>query len=206
MTTQRASFINHGTTPPIGYTYEIEHEGATFRFQAPMRLGLLNKIRLWYQEKQLPWPGENEIMARVEDYICQRLPPGFCKGGPKTPLVPLLSVPRIRDATHAFTYKALRHPDTLMVSQDEADRRAKTCANCPAHTHGICVTCAGNDFQDTLLSLKRAGRTTAYDSVLDICTICGCLVRARVHISKALLDLTPAHDFPANCWIHTTTE
>jgi len=203
MSEARARFINPGTTPSIGWVYTILHEGVKYPFQAPMKTGLLLQLRKWYRDKQLDWPGDAEMVARIENYICQRLPKGFCKGGRDTGLK-ILSSKKIRDATRGFAYKALRYPDKYLVPLDEATRRAQVCANCRHNLHGICTSCAGNEFMDLFSMYERAGRTTPYDSVLDTCESCGCLIKTKVHISMELLSLTTKHHYPENCWLHGT--
>lgn len=203
MSSERAKFINSGTTPPIGWVYAVVHEGVRYPFQSPMKHGLMKQLRSWYSAKQLDWPGDTEMVARVEAYICQRLPKGFCTGGKDTG-IKILSVKGIRDSTRGFAYKALRHPDKYLVSMDEASRRAQVCANCKSNLHGICTSCAGNEFMDLFAMYERAGRTTPYDSVLDTCESCGCLIKTKVHISMDLLALTRKHHYPENCWLHGT--
>ena len=203
MTEGRPEFINHGTTPPCGWIYSISHEGARYAFQSSMRSGLLGKLKAWYSAKALPWPGDDEMVARIEAFICRRLPKGFCKGGYGT-AAKIFSAKGIRDATRGFAYKALRHPDQYLVSMAEAERRAKVCASCKGNLHGICTSCAGNEFMDLFAMYERAGRTTPYDSVLDTCEACGCLIKTKVHISMELLALTKKHRYPKNCWLSGT--
>lgn len=200
---ERARFIYRGTTPAIGWIYEIEHEGETFKFQAAMYAELVRQLRAWHLAKKVEWPGDAEMLARVEHYICMRSPKGFCKGGEGYVPARILSSKGIRDATRGFAYKAIRNPD-LLVPMDEAERRAKTCANCKMNLHGICTSCAGNEFMDIFAMYERAGRTTPYDSVLDTCDACSCLLKVKVHISIDLLALTPKYRYPDNCWLSGT--
>ena len=203
MTTSRASFIHPSSTPPIGWVYEIEHEGNKYNFQSPMRLGLMQQLRQWYAAKGLEWPGDEEMKQRVEHYICQLVPKGFCKGGPDSPRVPFLSVAAIRDATRLFMSSIFKGSGAL-VPQEEANRRAKICANCPKNLHGICTSCASNEFQDIFRWFVAKGRKTPYDSVLDTCSVCGCLLKAKVHIAIEDLEKLQKHSYPSNCWLHNT--
>lgn len=200
---QRARFMYRGTVPPIGWVYEIEHEGETFRFQAPMQIGLMTQLKRWYADKKLEWPGEPEMRARIEHFICQRLPKGFCVGGPDQPAVPYLSVSKIRDGTRLLMGRLFRGKDFL-VKQEEADRRAKICANCPEDLRGICSSCMSNEFFDIFGWMLRANRKTPYDSALEVCAVCGCLLTAKVHISNETLFALSKHKYPPNCWLAGT--
>jgi len=203
MPAPRAKFLMKGSTPPIGYVYSIEHEGNTYRFQASMFSELMRQLKLWHREKDVEWPGDTEMQARIEDFICQLVPPSFCKGGPKSPRVPFLSISSIRDATRLFTSR-LREGGDILVDKNEAERRAKICANCPANLHGICVSCAGSEFTSILRAFLTRGAVTKYDSVLDTCQVCGCLLQAKVHVSLDVLGSLRKRKYPANCWLHNT--
>jgi len=199
---QRMSFAHPGSVPPIGYMYEETLEGEVFSFQASTKTDMVRVIREWYTAKQLEWPGDKEMSARVEHFICERIPDGFCKGkGGKKGF--LFSTPRIRDATRLFM-KRLMHRKGMLVPPEEADRRAKICANCPANMHGICTSCAGNEFQDIFRWFIQQGRTTPYDRVLDTCTVCGCLLKAKVHVDIEHLAQLQPHTYPENCWLFNT--
>ena len=199
----REKFAMPGQTPPVGYLYAEELDGTVFKFQAPMRLGMMKQLRAWYEAKRLEWPGDAEMESRMEHFTCRFCPDGFCSGRVKQEHSKRFSVKGIRDATSGFAYKAIRHPE-LLVPLAEAERRAKICANCPSHSHGVCVSCAGSNFMDLVAMFKSAGRTTPYDSVLDICDVCSCMVRLKVHFSIDLLKQAEKHSWPANCWLHGT--
>jgi hypothetical protein len=198
----RAKFRRGGMTPPTGWIFEVEHEGQTHMFQSPMYLGLVDQLRHWYAAKQVDWPGDVEIRARVEHYICQRVP-GFCEGGPDTPRFPFLSAASIRDATRLI-FTRLYRGEGMLVDQKEADRRARICANCPMNLHGICSSCAGNEFQDIFRWLLVRGKKTAFDSVLDTCGVCGCIAKAKLWVGIEELARLEPHEYPGNCWLSGT--
>lgn len=201
MTTERARFINSGTTPPIGWIYGVEHEGTKFDFQAPMKSGLMKQLRDWYRAKELEWPGDAEMSARIEHFICVRGPKGFCVGGPNNLPVPYLSVSMIRDGTRLLVRRLFNRVD-FFVDQQEADRRAKICANCPKNLRGICVSCVGNEFFDIFGWFIRAGKKTPYDSILGTCSVCRCLLRAKAWVSMATLGELSKHTYPENCFLY----
>lgn len=200
---EREKFSLPGQTPPVGYLYAEELDGVVHKFQAPMRDGMMKQLRSWYAAKKLDWPGDAEMASRMEDFTCRYCPTGFCKGGTKREHSKIFSIKGIRGSTAAFAYKAIRHPE-LLVSMEEAERRAKICANCPKNLHGVCVSCLASNFHDILSMFAAAGRTTPYDSALDICEVCGCIARIKLHLGDELLALTEKHTFPANCWATAT--
>lgn len=203
MSTERARFISHGTTPPVGWIYSIVHDGTRYQFQSPMKHGLMRQLRDWYRSKELEWPGDEEMSARIEHHICQYCPKGFCSGGPDRPRVPYLSMSGIRDGTRLILNRLFNRKD-FMVPQEEAERRAVVCANCPNNLHGICTGCVGNEFMDIFGWFLRQGRKTQLDSVLDTCSVCGCLLKAKVHVSNETLFELSKHHYPPNCWLHGT--
>ena len=203
MTEPRARFISRNTTPPVGWIYEETLDGEKFTFQSPMQTGLMKQLKDWYAAKKLEWPGEPEMRARIEHFICQRLPKGFCHGGPDEPVVPYLSVSKIRDGTRLLMGRLFRGKDFL-VPQAEADRRAKICANCPENLRGVCSSCMSNEFFDIFGWLLRANRKTPYDAALEVCNTCGCLLTAKTHISNETLFELSKHTYPPNCWLYNT--
>lgn len=203
MTEPRARFISRNTTPPVGWIYEETLDGEKFIFQSPMQTGLMKQLKDWYAAKKLEWPGEPEMRARIEHFICQRLPKGFCHGGPDQPAVPYLSARMIRDGTRLLLQRLFRGKDFL-VPQEEANRRAKICANCPQSLSGICTSCMGNEFFDIFGWFLRAGRKTPYDAGLGVCAICGCLLTAKVHVSSETLFELSRHTYTPNCWLYNT--
>jgi hypothetical protein len=192
-------FAHPSSVPPFGYVYEFEHKGRTLTFQAPMRLGLMGQLKEWHRTHGVEWPGDAAMWERVVAFICDRAPPGFCVG--TAPRVPFLSGPRLRDATRLLLNALGRKP---MVSRQEADRRARACANCTKNLHGICTSCAGNEFLDLFQGLLRRGASTPYDEHLDSCSVCGCLLKAKVHIPLDVLEKLQQHTYPSNCWLHGT--
>ena len=203
MTEPRARFISRNTTPPVGWIYEETLDGEKFTFQSPMQTGLMKQLKDWYAAKKLEWPGEPEMRARIEHFICQRLPKGFCHGGPDQPAVPYLSRSMIRDATRLIAGRLFNRKD-FFVEQAEAERRAKICANCNQNLHGICTSCAGSEFFDIFGWFIRAGKKTPYDSALDTCAICKCLLRVKPWISMSTLSELSRHEYPEHCWLHGT--
>lgn len=90
------------------------------------------------------------------------------------------------------------------VEQEEADRRAHVCANCPSNVEPEgCAPCGIRNVA-ALLSKLVGAKETPHDKRLNSCKHCGCLNKAQVWFP---LDLLQKHmsdkvnnDLPSNCW------
>lgn len=85
-----------------------------------------------------------------------------------------------------------------LVEQDEADRRAQICLKCPSNVpiRG-CMGCSG--LIPKLLKLTK-GASTEYDKELKGCGVCGCQLKAKVHLPTELSEDDDL-EFPAHCWL-----
>lgn len=91
-------------------------------------------------------------------------------------------------------------PTRQWVTQDEAERRALICSRCPMNIEAD--GCAGcRNFVGDLAGFL-GDRSTAQDSQLKACGVCGCSNVAQVHIPMVALvqGVTPEMDFPSFCW------
>ena len=87
-----------------------------------------------------------------------------------------------------------------LESQDEAERRAAICAKCPRNVpiRG-CMGCSG--LIPKLLKVTK-GASTSLDQELKGCSVCGCQLKAKVHLPTAVsTGDEDRHDFPDWCWI-----
>jgi len=90
-----------------------------------------------------------------------------------------------------------------MVDSGEAERRASICAACPQNVpiRG-CMGCS--TILPKLLKVI-GGATTSKDALLKGCKICGCELKAKVHLpSDVMVD--GESNFPEHCWIRTEQE
>jgi hypothetical protein len=84
-----------------------------------------------------------------------------------------------------------------LVSQEEAERRAKICAACP---HQIATSgCWGCKGIAGMLPHIAGARKTSYDPQLKACGICGCYNAVSVHLP---VDVQGGEglNFPDFCW------
>jgi len=81
-----------------------------------------------------------DLRLRIEDYMCQRLPPGSCIGGhPSDPSLAPISYFAVMDAFEAVRPRL--HPTA--VDEREADRRALVCRTCRLNDQSLCGDCTG---------------------------------------------------------------
>jgi len=86
-----------------------------------------------------------------------------------------------------------------LESNEEATRRAEICINCPSNVpiRG-CMGCSG--LIPKLLKLTK-GASTKLDKQLKGCGVCGCQLKAKVHL-PASLSQDDNLKFPEHCWIN----
>lgn len=206
-------FISPMTVPPGGkYFFEVAAlrdygialpDGVTAKFEFPSMDGLLHQVKKYLRSNNIPVP-EN-LTLLVTDYICRSVPLGFCYGESELGRVRFISSSQIAEGTKLIWQKARMPKGEFYVTQEEAERRAKICADCPMNLHGICTSCTSS-LSDTLSRLI-ANRSTPYDDFLDTCALCACGLRAKVHVSlKALAQTQKWAYAKANpkCWMANT--
>jgi hypothetical protein len=88
------------------------------------------------------------------------------------------------------------------VSQEEADRRAAICAQCPKNVDqqvNFCIGCYARSLVSKVNDLLGSKRT-AHDEKLKTCSACGCDLKLKTWIPKSgVADKTI--DWPAHCWV-----
>jgi len=84
---------------------------------------------------------------------------------------------------------------------EEAERRASICAVCPKNkaVQG-CFGCRG---ATAIMDKLRGSRRTKYDSRLEVCEACSCVIRSLVHFPDEAIDKSHSDDLPyaPTCWI-----
>lgn len=86
------------------------------------------------------------------------------------------------------------------VPQEEAERRARICMQCPYRVHdALCKSCNGmaDFFTENFLN-----KTTPYDSELGNCGVCKCYNKVAVHwpLESQSTEGLSKEDFPEYCW------
>lgn len=118
---------------PMGgrYFYRVPETGVNLERLSMDQL--LAALREHYALNSIPAPAE--LPAIVEDYMCARLPEGFCTGTGERKLH-FLSLHDIRENT-------LRAMKRGLVDPAEAKRRLSIVMESPTNDRALCTSCAG---------------------------------------------------------------
>jgi len=168
---------------PPGGVYEYELDGVLVQDRS--RFGISAKVRELRASKGLQTVGDG--FDYVMDWMCPRLPDGFCSAPPK---LARLDVRLVKENT-------VRLFGARLVPSDEAERRLELCLRCPMHTRrGLCVDCTG------LLEWMRRGMrgrgALPADQASGTC-LCD-NVMAAAGASVAMRPLVADAEYPAECW------
>lgn len=183
--------------------------GRHFRYRHA-ETGHVSEARDWYswmtackahrRANGLPIPAD--FAATAEEQLCEQLPPEWCEqereGASRVDLG--FSLSDVTDwikavATRFFTAQP-------MVSQEEANRRARICVACPFNIDaggcGGCGKVAG------FLTPGMSSKSTPYDASLKNCAVCRCYLRVMAWFPVEVLEAneTPEKQalFPSYCW------
>ncbi len=172
--------------PPGGaYFYEVDGRS----LQAATRSGLMSQIHAAYASLGQPVPAD--IGARVEDFMCRRLPVAFCTG-------PDDGLPRAR----VVTIQGLKQDTDRLIAQSPALApptlvrfRATTCNSCGKNNRSMCPSCSGIN----AWAARRVGRpdTPALFNWLGVCACDGIALAAKVHLT----ELPHNDEYPETCWV-----
>jgi hypothetical protein len=146
-----------------------------------------------------------DVRAEVEDWICRNVPSECVPSRPRSLAAGLI----VRGAELARFVDAMLHWMTTadLVPQEEAERRAETCANCRFNQQLSDVSCAGCYGLAGIILRIIGNRKTRVDGCLAYCAICSCANSVQVFAPLDILNR--AHklsDFPTDigdgtpCW------
>jgi hypothetical protein len=205
--------ISNADVPSSGWAARQPETGTVVKGSTYQQL--LREVRRYRESNNLPV--EPNLRRQVEGQICETLPPeeadrkcrSLAEDDEANP--PALRAFRSRRedlknfalAVKGVLESAAKGTD-LHVSQERANARASTCAQCPYNLPiANCWGCG------TLGSLYReiAGNLeTDKDELLRSCDVCGCDNRTQVHYTKEVHRLVAsnqglrAEKFPDWCW------
>lgn len=162
---------------------------------------LLNQITRHYSANKLAAPANLE--ALVQDYMCRHLPAGFCEGEidlTKRRFAPLTFFTLVQ-FTQALVHRITKAD--FFVSQPEAERRAAICLRCPENSKDVCTTC--NGLRALAAGMIGNAKATSVDSKLEACAVCGCLLRAKLHVNREYIKESAKRlkEYPPYCWMVT---
>ena len=169
---------------PPGGKYFFGIDGV--EFEAYTLRDVLADVRRHYAESGRETP--EDLQAVVVDYMCRRLPEGFCYGTlDGAPRARTVTMAQIRDNTMRKAAGCARTP------QPEVQRRAVTCANCKCNDRTLCPTCVGLVSWASRLVGRPMG---AREEWLGVCSVDAVALSAVVHLD----DKEPEGECPAGCW------
>lgn len=206
--------LNPTMTPPGLYRYRIE--GITNPEVALVKgyygyNDLEAEVIKRLKSNHLPVPPD--LRQKIIDQLCASLPAGWCSDGS---MLSRLGA----NISHEFA-RVLQGTATLVdwwvsdgrarVPLDEADRRASICAGCEFNAPPAgCTNCNKGAIANITQKIV-GGQPTKHDAALQACSVCGCDLKAKVHLkletlqrhmSKAqLAQLPPARNGKQACWL-----
>ncbi len=142
-----------------------------------------------------------DLISQIENALCERLA-GSSNCVPCSSVKQALGFGEIVRWVRAM-YNFATKSQFQLVDQEEAERRAKTCAACP---HQISTSgCWGCKGIAGMLPAIAGARKTSYDNQLKACGVCGCFNAVSVHLP---LDVQQdSHlSFPDHCWKKSQSE
>ena len=175
-------FKTIGAFPPTG-SYEYECGGVFLSSKS--RIEICNKVSDLRRSQGLPVVGDP--LRYVMEYMCPRLPDGFCTGAS--------SIKNLRaDEVKAATARLFPLP---CVPVDEIERRLSVCLTCKKHvTRGFCMGCSG--LIDWIYK-GFGGRRNRLppDSATGVCPCSLELVAASAAVDR---PQTADASYPDGCW------
>lgn len=178
-------FRVQNVVPPGGrYFYEVP--GTRYSVEDFTMTGLLSRVRKHMHENNLPIA--DDLECQVKDYMCRRLPTGFCLGDSNTPVgIKIYTMAEVRNNTLVLGQ------GNGFVTPGEATTRAQVCGKCALNDRSACPTCTG---MVTWAVRFVGGRSTGYEQILGICVVDGTLIPAKIFLA----NIPGNPGYPATCW------
>lgn len=189
-------FINKSLVPSGGFLYVEPASGMRFRTLSWNNLVAAVRDHRIANGYPLPPGWEDEL----ETEVCKQYDPGTCHYVDETPNAEVRSI-HIADVKNFLLVAATwMTNDHKFVSQEEAERRAAICVDCPKNQEiAGCTSCSNLVAAVTGLV---GGRATKHDPYLKGCAVCSCSNKAQVHLPLEVLQkgVTADMEFPSHCW------
>ncbi len=145
--------------------------------------------------------------AKIQDQLCMNLDGQWCNLN-GLPLPPSggwgFDIMAVIQGTRTLAQWLLKGKGKK-VEPAVAEERAVICIQCPMNQNPIgCSSCSMGALREAA-NLIVGGVTTAYDSQLKSCKVCGCSLRAKIHLPLEILrdNLSEAQmtALPQACWL-----
>ncbi len=169
--------------PPGGWRYVDPDTNFAFDSKDYDSLSsLLTHISAYRVENKLEVP--KDLRFQVENWLCGQ--PDMKRYCFDVPPLKRTASQYIRGAKAAA--KMLSRGKAALVEQDVAEKRAKTCLNCPYNKLSEDDSKARLYTDKMVHRLIGSPRKTPSDDKLFSCEICSCNLRAKVHISQKIVE------------------
>jgi len=144
---------------------------------------LMSKVR--EQRRANGAPIGLELEDEVEQWACVAHPDEVEVVDPRLPVRRSLGLDDVIRGTKVLA--AFKLAGSPLVAQAEADRRAAICARCPMNV-GWSQSCSVCGKVEAAVQAVVGNVRTAHDQQLFACSICGCSLKAAVHLPNAILN------------------
>lgn len=196
-----ARLTDNRTSPPGGWRYVQPETGA--EIIASSLPELIERVQAHRRYKRVGSVVTDDVERDVERQICSRLEPRFCRAEPGEDYRPIpdhpggLTVSKVTAASIAFV--AFVKNGAKLVDKAESEARAAVCRGCTFNRNPDgCGAC------NTLFSLMEVAIPTArLEPGLKACGACGCALKAKVLMPRAVIDESNRGRgvvYPEHCW------
>lgn len=173
---------NKNFTPVGGWRWE--HPETKYKFIASSREDLKRQVEE-YGRENLVWVPK---WSSIEDWLCQAqdLSEAERKGMQEHQCCESESDLKRSMGTYLKGAVSLVKGIGRYVPQEEAEKRAKICANCPNNVRPRGFDAVRN-FTDLLAEAVLFNKKTSVDAELFNCDICTCNMRVKVHYEQGIV-------------------
>lgn len=190
---------NRCLVPPGNFRFTHE---TGFTVRAPTYDDWVSESKAHLRANDLPVPADLKML--MEDQLCSVLPPELCDRDPgdvSSWVDTNFSWADLVDGMKVFTTWGLA--GAPMVVQEEANRRAGICIQCPINV-GVTAGCATCHKIASYITGSVAKKRTPYDDSLRACAVCHCALKAMIWFPAETISSheTPdrQHVRPSFCW------
>jgi hypothetical protein len=196
-----AHLPNTTTAPPGQWKYRMPETGQMFG-PSPDLEGLIIQLRASYKANGYDIP--HNLPELIEAFICADVP-NYCNGD-APPSVDLRKLGAITYHTVMHSLKRFFGSDER-VPQELAEKRAAICVTCTENVSRTdCTSCNLSSLRNAIVKIIGS-RKTSFDDRLQVCRVCICEVRAKVHLPLSRLEKlsteSELEQLPAHCWQRT---
>lgn len=198
---------NTTTAPPKQWRYKMPETGQDFG-PSPSLNDLLEQLRSSYRANGYDIPPN--LTTLIEAYICNDIPE-YCTGDAPPQVGPLSLGHMLSVTYHTVLAQSKRLLGaTEQVPLAQAEKRASVCVTCSENvSRADCSGCHQATLRNLIIRIVGS-RGTSYDDRLQVCRICLCENRAKVHLSLARLRAIAGDAefsrLPAHCWMVTESQ